>query len=183
MINSKIIDDATIHSKKELKILKKFVNILHALKITKKNKFNRILPLGDYFIDRHEKANFLNFGEGSSIYDSSYVFGDVTIGKNCWIGPFTILDGTGKLTIGDNVIIGAGTKLFTHQGSNGIRDNTAKFLKSAVHIGCNTYIGPNVVVNRGVTIGKNVYIDANVVIKKDIPDNSKVISLEPEIVT
>ena len=45
------------------------------------------LPLADYFVDRWDKARLLGFGEGSSIYDSSLVIGDVKIGKNAWVGP------------------------------------------------------------------------------------------------
>ena len=51
----------------------------------------RTLPFGDYISDRWEKARLLGFGEGSSIYDSAHVFGDVSIGSATWIGPFTIL--------------------------------------------------------------------------------------------
>ena len=54
---------------------------------------NRVLPIGDYISDRWEKAKYLGFGENSSIYDSSLVLGTVQVGKDCWIGPFTILDG------------------------------------------------------------------------------------------
>lgn len=181
MINSKIIDEATISDKKEFKILKSFINLLYMLKIIKKNKFNRVLPLGDYFVDRYEKADFLGFGEGSSIYDSSYVFGDVTVGNNCWIGPFTLLDGTGKLIIGNNVIIGAGAKIFTHHGSNTLSANAVHFEKSAVIIGDNTYIGPNVFISKGVTIGENVYIEPNCSIYNDVPSNSKVIGYQVQL--
>ncbi len=59
--------------------------------------FNRTLPFCDYVVDRWEKARLLGFGEGTSIYDSSLVFGDVAVGCNTWIGPFTILDGGGFL--------------------------------------------------------------------------------------
>ena len=33
-----------------------------------KEKWNRVLPTGDYISDRWEKAKYLGFGEGSSIY-------------------------------------------------------------------------------------------------------------------
>ncbi|MEN8215384.1 MAG: hypothetical protein ABFS56_03215 [Pseudomonadota bacterium] len=63
----------------------------------RKKKFHRVLPFGDYFIDRWEKANFLCFGEGSSVYDNVIILGNVTVGKNTWIGPNVILDGSGEL--------------------------------------------------------------------------------------
>ena len=33
-------------------------------------------------------------------YDSVLVIGDVQVGKNTWIGPFVVLDGSGGLEIG-----------------------------------------------------------------------------------
>jgi acetyltransferase-like isoleucine patch superfamily enzyme len=40
---------------------------------------------------------------------------DVTVGKNCWIGPNVILDGSGGgLFIGDYVDISAGVHIYTH---------------------------------------------------------------------
>ncbi len=59
-----------------------------------KETFNRSLPLADHINDRWERAQRLGFGKGTNIYDSSYVIGDVKVGENCWIGMFTILDGS-----------------------------------------------------------------------------------------
>ena len=36
-------------------------------------RYQRALPLGDYVVDRWEKAKELGFGEGASIYDSVLV--------------------------------------------------------------------------------------------------------------
>ena len=68
---------------------------LAARRTAMKSQFNRVLPFGDYISDRWEKARALGFGEGTSIYDSAHVFGDVTVGEGTWIGPFTVLDGSG----------------------------------------------------------------------------------------
>ena len=69
-----------------------------------KKKYNRVLPSGELVFNRYEKAKYLNYGEGTSVYDTSVVMGDVEIGKNTWIGPYTLLEGlNAKLTIGDNV--------------------------------------------------------------------------------
>ena len=77
-------------------------------------KFSRTLPFGDYVVDRWEKARLLGFGEGTSIYDSALVLGDVSVGENTWIGPGTILDGTGGLSIGSFCSISAGVQIYTH---------------------------------------------------------------------
>lgn len=77
-------------------------------------KFQRTLPFGDYVVDRWEKAQVLGFGRGTSIYDSALVLGDVQVGENTWIGPFTLLDGTGGLSIGSFCSISAGVQIYTH---------------------------------------------------------------------
>src|SRR4051794_33935448 len=63
-----------------------------------RERWQRSLPLQELLSDRWERAKELGFGEGSSIYASSYVYGTVHVGAGTWIGPFTLLDGTGGLT-------------------------------------------------------------------------------------
>jgi hypothetical protein len=43
--------------------------------------WNHSLPSGDYIVGRWRKARVLGFGEGSSIYDSALVLGNVKVGK------------------------------------------------------------------------------------------------------
>lgn len=151
----------------------KFKKLLWKLIEKKKIEFNRFVPMADYFIDRWEKAKYLGFGEGSSIYDSSLVLGDVKVGKNCWIGPFTILDGSGgELVIGDNCDISAGVQIYTHDT---VRQRVFQkaMEQGKVMIGDNCYIGPNVVISKGVTIGNNVIIGANSFVNDNIPSCAK----------
>src|SRR3954465_12163939 len=77
-------------------------------------RYRRTLPFGDYVVDRWEKAQALGFGEGSSIYDSALVLGDVKVGCHTWIGPGVVLDGSGGLEIGDYCSISAGVQIYTH---------------------------------------------------------------------
>lgn len=78
------------------------------------NCFNRSLPLNETLLDRWDRAKKLGFGKDTSIYDSSLVFGEIKVGKNCWIGPFTIIDGSGGLEIGDFCTISVGVHIYTH---------------------------------------------------------------------
>src|SRR3954469_179483 len=77
-------------------------------------RFERTLPFGDYVVDRWEKARLLGFGEGSSIYDSALVIGAVEVGAHSWIGPGTVLDGSGGLRIGAYCSISAGVQIYSH---------------------------------------------------------------------
>ena len=124
------------------------------LRDDKKNRFDRVLPFGEYIVDRWEKARYLGFGEGSSIYDSAIVFGDVKVGKNTWIGPFTILDGSGGLTIGDNCSVSAGTQIYSHDSVRwAVSGGEQGYEYGQTVIEDNCYIGPNTVIAKGVTMG------------------------------
>lgn len=136
--------------------------------------WNRSLPFGDYIIDRWWKAKVLGFGEGTSIYDSSLVLGNVKIGKNTWIGPFTILDGTGGLEIGDNCSISAGVQIYTHDSvKKSLTGGAVQPERSPVCIGNNCYIGPNAIISKGITIGDGCIIGANSFVNHDIPNGEK----------
>lgn len=136
---------------------------------------NRSLPFGDYIVDRWAKAKSLGFGEGSSIYDSSIVLGNVEVGKNTWIGPFTILDGSGGLKIGDNCSISASVQIYSHDTVRwAISGGIEKIEYGGVEIGSNCYVGPNVVISKGITIGNQCVIGANSFVNRDIPNNLRV---------
>tara|TARA_B100001287_G_scaffold106033_1_gene89243 strand:+ start:25534 stop:26124 length:591 start_codon:yes stop_codon:yes gene_type:complete len=137
------------------------------------NKYERTLPFNEELFDRWEKAKKLNFGNGSSIYDSSLVFGKPKIGKDVWIGPYTIIDASGGLRIGNNVTISVGVQVYTH-------DNIKRTLigkkididLDSVSIGNNSYIGPNTIIAKGNDIGNRCVVGANSFINNSFPDNS-----------
>ena len=137
-------------------------------------KYRRLVPFGDMISDRWAKASKLGFGEGTSIYDSSLVLGDVKVGRNTWIGPQTILDGySAPLAIGDYCSICSGVQIYTHNTvkwavTGGIHKNES----APVSVGSNVYIGPQTIVSKGVNIGNHVIIGACSYVDKPIPDFS-----------
>lgn len=137
------------------------------------NKWNRVLPTNELFFDRWEKAKYIKSGEGSNIYDSSAIMGDVKIGKNVWIGPFTIIEGiNGTIEIGDNCDISSGVHIYTHDAALFVvSEGKEPFKKGNVHIGNNTYIGSMSVIKQNVAIGNNCIVGANSFVNTDIPDN------------
>lgn len=138
-------------------------------------KYARTLPFGEYVVDRWEKAKELGFGKGTSIYDSSVVIGDVKVGEQTWIGPFTILDGSGGgLEIGSHCSISAGVQIYTHDTvARSLTSGQAPIITAPTKIGSNCYIGPNVVIAKGVNIGDSVVIGANSLVLKDLPSGCK----------
>ncbi|OSZ82396.1 acetyltransferase [Chitinophagaceae bacterium IBVUCB1] len=156
--------------------MKKYINtILKRLFYSKRNKmkkqYNRVLPVNELFTDRWEKAKYLGFGEGTSVYDSCNVFGDVKVGNDTWIGPYTILDGTGGLSIGSNCSISAGVHIYTHNTVKwAVSGGKEKYEYNAVSIGDNCFIGPQSMVQNGVAIGKHCIVAANSFVNNHVND-------------
>ena len=132
--------------------------------------YNRNLPFQDTMFDRWERAAYLNFGEGSSIYNSALVYGKVKIGKNVWIGPYVILDGSADdLVIGDGATISAGVHIYTHDNVlKTISGGKLSMKSGGVQIGSNTYIGAHSIINMNVAIGDQVIIGANSFVNKNV---------------
>ena len=142
--------------------------------IAVQQSLNRSLPFADYIVDRWQKARALGFGEGSCIYDSALVLGGVKVGKNTWIGPFTLLDGSGDLVIGDNCSISAGVQIYTHDTvAWATTGGTVPVERAPVTIGNRCYIGPNAIISKGVTIGAGCVIGANSFVNADVPSGMK----------
>ena len=152
----------------------KIQELVFDLQKEKQKKFNRVLPFGDYFVDRWEKAKLLGFGKEASIYDNVVVIGDVAVGDYTWIGPNVILDGSGGLLIGCYCSISAGVQIYSHDSiywalSGG--KEAYQYKKTIIEDNC--YIGPNTIIQKGVTIGRGSVIGANSFVNKDIPSQSK----------
>ena len=166
-----INSESDIEITKQIETLKKLYQILRA-DMQKKNQ--RDLPLAELLFDRWERAKTLGFGKGTSIYHNSYVYGDISVGENTWIGPFTILDGTGGLKIGSFCSISAGVQIYTHDSVKwAITGGKASYERASVKIGDRCYIGPNSVIAKGITIGNESIIGVGSVVLSDIPPKSK----------
>lgn len=147
------------------------------------SKWNRHLPFGDYVLDRWERAQLMGFGEGTSIYDSALVLGDVKVGRNVWIGPFTVLDGSGGLEIGDFCSISAGVQIYSHDSVQwAVSGGKAPYEYNRVRIGSRCYIGPTTIVAKGVTIGDGCIVGAHSLVLSDIPENSKAFGIPCRII-
>lgn len=157
-----------------MKLKKKQLKKLYFQVREEMNKnWQRVLPFGELIVDRWEKAEYLGFGEKTSIYDSSIVMGNVCVGEDTWIGPFTLLDGTGGcLSIGNHCSISSGVQIYTHDTVDycvsGGREEKAC---APVTIGNNCYVGPMVIISRGVTIGDGCIIGANSFVNNSFKDH------------
>lgn len=165
------------------KTLQELRELYEALRTEMRGKWNRDLPLEELLFDRWERAQHLGFGEGTSIYHNSYVFGDVRVGNNTWIGPFTILDGSGGLEIGSNCSISSGVQIYSHDTVMwALSEGKAEYERRPVRIGDCCYIGSQAVITKGVAIGNYTVIGALSLVNKDIPDNSIAMGAPAKIV-
>jgi len=149
------------------------IGLYEKLRAAIRKQWKRDLPFEELLFDRWERAKSLGFGEGSSIYQNSYVYGDVTVGKNTWIGPYTLLDGSGGLVIGDYCSISAGVHIYTHDTVKWtLSGGKAEYERQPVRIGSCCYIGAETIITRGVQVGDHCLIGAGSFVNRDIPSFS-----------
>jgi acetyltransferase-like isoleucine patch superfamily enzyme len=145
-------------------------------------KWDRVLPTDEMMADRWEKAKILGFGEGTNIYENAYVYGKPKIGKDTWIGPFVLLDGTGGLEIGDNCSISSGAHIYTHAVQDWVVSEGKKPKTHAqVKIGDYVAIGANATVLPGVEIGDHTIVGAGAVVTESIPPRSVAVGVPAKV--
>jgi len=149
--------------------------MLSILADRKKQQFGRRVSVGDLLTEGSENAAAYGFGQNTTMYDNVLVLGKVNVGRNCWIGPGCILDGSGGgLEIGDWCDISAGVQIYTHHTVN--RSTSLGKLPvdyAPTMIGNGVYIGPNAVIQMGVTIGDQAVIGANSLVNRSVPAGAK----------
>lgn len=149
-----------------------------------RERWDRSLSFGDALFDRWERAERLGFAEGVSIYDSALVYGDVQVGHDTWIGPNTLLDGSGGgLVIGAWCSISAGVQIYTHDTvlrslSMGAREREV----GPVAIGDGCHVGGLAVVAPGVTVGERCVIGAHSFVKHDVTDRTVVAGVPARVI-
>lgn len=156
------------------KLYKDLVSLHHALRDKTMDKYERMNPFYEDLFDWKERGEY-RFGKNKNItvYNSCSIVGDVEVGENTWIGPFTSLDGTKGIKIGSFCSISAAVHILTHDTvAWALTAGKAEYEYAPVEIGDCCFIGIGSVITKGVTIGKHSLVAANAVVTKDFPDNS-----------
>jgi acetyltransferase-like isoleucine patch superfamily enzyme len=101
----------------------------------------------------------------------AWIIGDPEIGPGTWIGAFTVIDGSGGLTIGAGCDVSCGVHIYTHSTVRRCVSGRAydQVDRSAVRIGDRVFLGANAVVMKGVTIGDGAVVGAGAVVTRDVP--------------
>jgi acetyltransferase-like isoleucine patch superfamily enzyme len=150
---------------------RQIAGLLTLLRKRTKARFNRHLPTGELLHDRWDLARECGFGEGTSVYDSCLVMGDVTVGRDCWVGPYTILDGlNAALKIGDSVDIGAGAHLYTHNTiERALTGRKAALFARPTVVGNRCFIAPNAILAPGTVLGDHCFVAAGSYVEGTFP--------------
>jgi acetyltransferase-like isoleucine patch superfamily enzyme len=108
--------------------------------------------------------------------------GNVFIGEDCWIGPFTVIDGEyDKVELGKGVNVSSGAQIVTHDTVK--RCLTGRIFNQIEHaptlIENNVYIGTQAVILMGCVIGHHSIIAAGAVVRArtKIPPYSLVVGV------
>ena len=130
----------------------------------------------EHFEKKRKLLNQLdNFeiGEGTKIVGPVGSFGQLKIGKNCWIGKNLLINGNGTVTIGDNCDIGPEVTFQT--GSHQMGDPTRRAGEGMLchqSVGSGTWIGGRSTILNNTAIGNGCVIAGCACVTKDIPDNT-----------
>ncbi|RIJ77682.1 acyltransferase [Nakamurella silvestris] len=102
---------------------------------------------------------------------NAWLVGEPVIGAGTWIGAFTVIDGSGGLTIGAGCDISSGVHIYTHSSVRRCVSGRrfAEVERAAVTIGDRVFLGANAVVNMGVSIGDEAVVAAGAVVTRDVP--------------
>jgi len=155
-------DDHALDAVVESAAYRDVAQMLTALRGRMRGQFNRHVPLGSLLNDRWALAQSCGFGEQTSVYDECLIQGDVRVGRDVWIGPFTVLDGkNATLTIGDHVDIGSGAHIYTHNAMEStLTGRRAPLAVAPVTIGSCCFIAPTAIIGPGTTIGDHSFVAA-----------------------
>jgi acetyltransferase-like isoleucine patch superfamily enzyme len=143
-----------------------------------RERWDRSLPLDEELFDRWERARELGFGPGTSVYHHAFVYGNVVVGEHTWIGPMTVLDGSGGLTIGSWCSISAGAQLYSHSTVDwAVTGGAAQYQHGHTVIEDRAFVGPLAVVAMGVTVGAGSIVGAHAFVNRDVPPGSIVVGV------
>ncbi len=146
--------------------------------------YKRMNPIAEDLFEWKERGEFwCGAGKNVTIYNSTIVVGDVSIGDNTWVGPYCSLDGGGGLAIGEHCSISVGCQILTHDTVNwALSGGKSGYEYAPVKIGNCCFIGTHAVITKGVEIGDHCLVAAGAVVTKDVPSFSIVGGVPAKII-
>jgi acetyltransferase-like isoleucine patch superfamily enzyme len=112
------------------------------------------------------------------------VVGEPVVGEGTWIGAFTMIDGSGGLTIGTGCDISTGAQIYTHSSAR--RCVSGRRYPSVdvgpVTIGDRVFIGAGAIINMGVTVGDEAVVGAGAVVTANVPPRAIVAGVPARVI-
>jgi len=151
--------------------------------------FSRNLPSLEGMLVRHVlyKLVFKKIKSLALIYPGVYfthTYG-IELGHRFSINSGAILDGRGGIIIGDNVMIGPHTAIYSsgHNFTQPDRPMTClDHIMAPVVINDDVWIGAHVCIPGGITIGRGAVVAAGAVVTKDVEDNMVVSGVPAQVI-
>ena len=111
--------------------------------------------------------------------------GELIIEDNVYVGPYSYLHATGKITIAKNCLFGPRITLIAgnhHYKNKEIPIRFQGSIPKNILIDQDVWLSANVTVLGGVTIGKGAVIGAGSVVTKDIPPYSIAVGIPAKVI-
>jgi acetyltransferase-like isoleucine patch superfamily enzyme len=104
--------------------------------------------------------------------------GTLVFGHNVFLNSYTSINSQGKISIGDDALIGEGVRIYDHDHDYRLfgKERKNNFIINDIVIGNGVWIGSNAVILRGTTIGEGAVIAAGAIVKGIVPPYSIFIS-------
>jgi acetyltransferase-like isoleucine patch superfamily enzyme len=115
----------------------------------------------------------------------AWILGEPEIGPGCWIGAFTVIDGSGGLRIGRGCEISSGAQIYTHTTvRRTVSDRQLQIERAPTIIGDHVHVGANAVILMGTRVGNSCVIGAGAVVRQfsELPDHSLAVGVPARIV-
>lgn len=115
----------------------------------------------------------------------AWIVGAPEIGPGCWIGAFTVIDGSGELTIGEGCDISAGAQIYSHSTVRRVlTDGEAAIDRAPTRLGAHVHVGAGAIVLMGATVGDHCVIGAGAVVPQfaQVPPWSLVVGIPGRVV-
>lgn len=111
--------------------------------------------------------------------------GDITIGDNCSLNPFSIVYGKGGVRIGNGVRIAAHTVIIPENHIaviDGQPLHLSGYTAEGIDIADHVWLGTGVRILDGVSIGRNAVVGAGSVVTRSVPENATVAGVPARVI-
>lgn len=132
--------------------------------------------IGDNVPSHHIRRFFyrvsgMKIGKGSTLHMGARFYNpyNIQIGEDSIIGEGAVLDGRGKLTIGNHVDIAS--EVMIYNAEHDVRDPNFRAVQAPVAIEDYVFIGPRAIILPGVTVKKGAVVGAGAVVTKNVEEN------------